>query len=72
MRSTVLALAVAAALLAPRARADGEAPLPDAGAPPSESRNAKTKAAPAAEDETLGTVSVTGKLDRARNQLSPD
>src|SRR5262245_54055273 len=72
MRSTVLACAIAAALFcSPRARADGEAPAPDA-APPSESRNAKVKAAPAAEDETLGTVGVTGKLDRARNQLSPD
>ena len=72
MRSNVLTLCIATALLAaPRARAD-EAPQPDAGAPPAESRNAKTKATPAADDETLGTVSVTGKLDRARNQLSPD
>lgn len=73
MRSNVLTLCIAAALLsAPRAHADADAPQPDAGAPPAESRNAKTKAAPAADDETLGTVSVVGKLDRARNQLSPD
>jgi hypothetical protein len=73
MRSNVLTLCIAAALLsAPRAYADADAPEPDAGAPPAESRNAKTKAVPAADDETLGTVSVVGKLDRARNQLSPD
>ena len=72
MRPIVLVLGLAAALLASRARAGDETPLPDAAAPPSESRNAKTKSAPASDDETLGTVSVTGKLDRARNQLSPD
>jgi outer membrane receptor protein involved in Fe transport len=73
MRSTVLMLGIAAALLSvPRARADADTPQPDDGAPPSESRNAKAKVAPAGDDETLGTVSVTGKLDRARNQLSPD
>src|SRR3954467_1493663 len=73
MRSTVLMLGIAAALLStPRARADAARPQPDDGAPPSESRNAKSKGAPASDDETLGTISVTGKLDRARNQLSPD
>src|SRR4051812_23274530 len=72
MRSTVLMLGIAAALLSlPRARADAGGPQPDDGAP-SESRNAKSKEAPASDDETLGTISVTGKLDRARNQLSPD
>src|SRR5215470_17980037 len=71
MRSNVLTLCIAAALLsAPRAHAEADTPQPDA-APPSESRNAKTKPA-ATDDETLGTVSVTGKLDHARNQLSPD
>jgi len=73
MRSNVLTVCIAVALLsAPRAHADADAAEPDAAAPPAESRNAKTKAAPAAEDETLGTVSVVGKLDRARNPLSPD
>jgi outer membrane receptor protein involved in Fe transport len=72
MRSNVLTLCIAAALLsAARAYAEADTPEPAADAPPSESRNAKTKPS-ATDDETLGTVSVTGKLDRARNQLSPD
>ncbi|HEX5124507.1 MAG TPA: TonB-dependent receptor [Rhodanobacteraceae bacterium] len=70
MRSNVLALCIAAALL-PALRAHADGPETDAGAPPTESRNAKTKPV-ATDDETLGTISVTGKLDRARNQLSPD
>jgi outer membrane receptor protein involved in Fe transport len=73
MRSTVLVLGMAAALLfLPRAHAEAGSPQPEDGMPPSESRNAKSKSAPVSDDETLGTVSVTGKLDRARNQLSPD
>ncbi|HEV7491261.1 MAG TPA: TonB-dependent receptor [Rhodanobacteraceae bacterium] len=61
-----------AVLAAPFVRATDE-PLGESGAPPSESRNAKTKPKAAeSEDETLATVSVVGKLDRARNQLSPD
>ena len=72
MRSNVLTLCIAAALLTPRAHADADPPQPEAGATPAESRNAKTKTPPASDDETLGTVSVVGKLDRARNQLSPD
>ncbi|MEO5627036.1 MAG: TonB-dependent receptor [Dokdonella sp.] len=53
------------------ANADSAADSADS-SPDSEtsSRNAKQKSAP--EDTTLGTVSVSGKLDKARNQLSPD
>jgi len=82
MKKTVLALCVSAILLPP---ALSRAAEPDAGvnveaspdgaasAPGSESRNAKKKSpAQPADEATLGTVSVVGKLDEARNQLSPD
>jgi outer membrane receptor protein involved in Fe transport len=80
MRKTLLAFWVASAIIAPDSvraadRAAEAAPGPDGSdAPPAESRNAKTKSPPASDsaDETLATVSVVGKLDEARNQLSPD
>jgi len=81
MRKTVLALCIGATLLpAPfalaAASADSDAATPaspDAADAGSQSRNAKTKQTSAQNaDETLGTVSVVGKLDEARNQLSPD
>jgi outer membrane receptor protein involved in Fe transport len=79
MRKTLLALWVTAALVSPvllRAAdlaTDSDA-APSDDAPPPESRNAKTKSATAQDstDPTLDTVSVVGKLDEARNQLSPD
>ncbi|MFI4969275.1 MAG: TonB-dependent receptor plug domain-containing protein, partial [Lysobacterales bacterium] len=64
-----------AAMAAPESRAAAAQPDDaDAGVgtvPPS--RNAKMKKSAAENaDAMLGTVSVTGKLDEARNQLSPD
>jgi len=80
MRKSLLALWVAGALVSPAltraADASAEpATAPEASdAPPTESRNAKTKTPAKSDsaDETLATVSVVGKLDEARNQLSPD
>src|SRR5262249_49692283 len=77
MRHAALAVIIAACLaVQPAARAadsaSPDAAAPDAGSPPAESRNAKTKVPPKDDDATLGTISVTGQLDRARNQLSPD
>lgn len=75
MNRTALALCVAVALT--RTAIADPAPPPlergaDAGTS-TESRNAKNKAAATQEtDTTLATVSVVGKLDEARNQLSPD
>ena len=79
MRKTLLALWVTAALVshafvrAADPAADSSA-APSDDVPPTESRNAKTKSATAQDstDQTLDTVSVVGKLDEARNQLSPD
>ena len=79
MRKTLLALWVTAALASP-ALVRAADPAPDSSAapsddiPPAESRNAKTKSGTAQDstDPTLDTVSVVGKLDEARNQLSPD
>jgi outer membrane receptor protein involved in Fe transport len=80
MKKTMLTLCIGIALThAGGAFADApSAPVaqlgvdgPDSGSgSPGESRNAKQKTP--LEDTTLGTVSVTGKLDQARNQLSPD
>ena len=81
MRKTVLALCIGATLPLLSARAAGPDPAAqgspdgsDDAAPPSASRNGKQKSAAAEDsgDATLGTVSVVGKLDEARNQLSPD
>ena len=75
MTKHLLALSTALALLSGRVAhatdTAGTADAPDA-APQAESRNAKSRAHPEGADETLGTVSVVGKLDEARNQLSPD
>ena len=81
MRKTALALCIGATLPLLSARAAGPDPAAQASpdgsddaAPPSASRNGKQKSAAAEDsgDATLGTVSVVGKLDEARNQLSPD
>jgi len=75
MNRTALALCVAVALTR-TAIADPVAPPLERGADAgtgTESRNAKSKAAAKQEtDTTLATISVVGKLDEARNQLSPD
>jgi outer membrane receptor protein involved in Fe transport len=85
MRKNVLALCIAAALVhatfavAAAAEVADASPAPDAAATAADpavaatSRNAKAKASSAqTTDTTLGTISVVGKLDEARNQLSPD
>lgn len=78
MRKTALALCIGAFLLpAAHARAaepaSAAAAMPDgADATGGESRNAKKKSTSDGDESTLGTVSVVGKLDEARNQLSPD
>jgi len=80
MRKTVLALCISAVLLplsafsALAADDPGTAASPDGDATAPTSRNAKRKSSSAqsADESTLGTVSVVGKLDEARNQLSPD
>jgi len=82
MKQTALALCIAIAFAQPAAAYVGETD-PDGPAQPSISgndpgttstaRNAKSKATAAEQnDTTLGTISVVGKLDEARNQLSPD
>jgi len=83
MRKTVLVLCIGAAFPLLSARAGDPDPAPvaqaspdgsDDAAPASGSRNGKQKSTSAADsgDSTLDTVSVVGKLDEARNQLSPD
>jgi len=85
MRKNVLALCIAAALVhatfavAAATEVADASPAPDAASTAADpavaatSRNAKAKASSAqTTDTTLGTISVVGKLDEARNQLSPD
>jgi outer membrane receptor protein involved in Fe transport len=80
MKKTTLALCIGIAFArsgaafadtnAVSAEQPGADPADSSAGDDSDSRNAKQKAA--ANDTTLSTVSVTGKLDQARNQLSPD
>src|SRR5690348_7428907 len=67
MNKTTLALCIGFAVVQ---SSRALAAAPDAADGDGDSRNAKQKSTP--NDTTLGTVSVTGKLDQARNQLSPD
>ncbi|MEO7431239.1 MAG: TonB-dependent receptor [Dokdonella sp.] len=76
MNQTTLALTIVAALTGMAQAAPPAPPMAltmdstDSKPGTGESRNAKYTAA--SDDPTLGTVSVVGKLDHARNQLSPD
>jgi outer membrane receptor protein involved in Fe transport len=71
MKKSALACCIAVALVRP-VLADPLPLAPADAAGESQSRNAKKQSPEPGEDTALATVSVVGKLDEARNQLSPD
>lgn len=76
MQKTFLASCIGLALLHLAPAIADEAPSTSAAAYGADvgatSRNAKSRTSPTDDDTTLNTVSVVGKLDESRNQLSPD